>query len=286
MSRTVGIFGLGLIGMALARRLMSAGHRVIGLDPDSAREAMLVEAGGAVGTGEEVWRSDIVLSAVFSTDQLADLIGAAPILDGATCVSMSTCDPDGMAQLAAAAAKKSVTLVEAPISGTSRQVAEGTALLLLAGAPAGLDRFEDIADAISPNRDRVGAIGNGNRIKLVINLVLGLNRAAVAEGLVFAEAAGLDATQFLDIAQRSAARSEAMASKGPSMAARDFAPVGRIAQSHKDFRLIEEVAVRNGLKRLPMAGRYLELMAESLEAGEAELDNSAVYLAISRLARC
>ena len=105
---------------------------------------------------------------------------------------MSTCDPDRIAELADAARKRSIVLVEASISGTSLQVPEGTALLLLAGNPDGLDAFEKVADAISPNRERVGAVGNGNKTKLAINCVLGLNRAAVAEGLVFTEALGLD----------------------------------------------------------------------------------------------
>ena len=65
---------------------------------------------------------------------------------------MSTCDPDEVAALEAKARFKSITLVEAPISGTSKQVQEGTALLLLAGEPRGLDAFESIADAMSSMR--------------------------------------------------------------------------------------------------------------------------------------
>lgn len=285
MVRTVGIFGLGLIGMALASRLLDAGHRLLGFDVDPARGALLRDKGGVPSDPAGLWQSDILLSAVFSTDQLAEIIRDAPEGTGRVLVTMSTCDPDEVAALEATARAKGITLVEAPISGTSKQVAQGTALLLLGGDPAGLDAFEQIADAISPNRERVGAIGDGNRTKLAINCVLGLNRAAIAEGLVFAGALGLDPATFLDTALRSAARSDVMAAKGPLMVARDFTPLGRISQSKKDFALIRDMAARNGFGKLPMVTRYLEMMEDSEAAGEGGLDNSAVLRAVERMAK-
>lgn len=285
MTKTIGMFGLGLIGMALADRLLAAGHSVIGHDIDAARGALLAEKGGRPAAPEDVWQADILLSAVFSTDQLADIIADAPEDTNKVLVTMSTCDPDHVAELETKARDRAITLVESPISGTSKQVQQGTALLLLAGDAHGLDRFEEIADALSPNRERVGPIGAGNKTKLAINCILGLNRAAVAEGLVFAEALGLDPGVFLSTALRSAARSDVMAAKGPMMVARDFAPLGRIVQSHKDFRLIRDMAARNGHGNLPMVGRYLDLMAEAEDAGDGDLDNSAVYRAIARMAK-
>ncbi|WP_420011578.1 NAD(P)-dependent oxidoreductase [Tateyamaria sp.] len=209
----------------------------------------------------------------------------SPTDTGKVLVTMSTCDPDEIVALETRAKTKSITLVEAPISGTSKQVKDGTALLLLAGGPKGLDYFETIADAISPNRQRVGAIGDGNKTKLAINCVLGLNRAAIAEGLVFAQALGLDPATFLETAMASAARSDVMASKGPLMVARDFTPLGRITQSLKDFALIQDMAARNAHGQLPLVARYLDLMQDAEDAGEGGLDNSAVLLAIERMAK-
>lgn len=285
MAKTVGIFGLGLIGMALAERLLAAGHDVRGFDPDAARGSVLQDKGGVPADPASLWNCSILISAVFSTDQLAQIIADAP--DGAdkVLVTMSTCDPDEVAALAKTAVGKSITLVEAPISGTSKQVQQGTALLLLAGDPAGLDAFEEIADAISEKRERVGGIGAGNKTKLAINCVLGLNRAAVAEGLVFAQALGLEPETFLQTALNSAARSNVMAAKGPLMVARDFTPLGRMAQSKKDFDLIREMAARNGHGQLPMVARYLDLMEDAEAAGDGGLDNSAVFLAIERMAK-
>ncbi len=285
MTKTVGIFGLGLIGMALAERLLAADHQVIGFDVDEARSSLLAEKGGQPGAPVDVWKADILLSAVFSTDQLKDVIDQAPSGTDKVLVTMSTCDLDEVARLEAEARDRSIVLVEAPISGTSLQVQKGTALLLLAGDEAGLDAFEDIADAISMQRQRVGGIGNGNKTKLAINCALGLNRAAVAEALVFAQAIGLNQENFLQTALNSAARSDVMAAKGPMMAARDFTPLGRISQSQKDFKLIRELAKRHGAGNSPMVGRYLEVMENAEDAGDSDLDNSAVYLAVSRMAK-
>ncbi len=285
MAKTIGIFGLGLIGTALAERLLAAGHYVVGYDVDNSRATILQDAGGTPAEPDAVWQSDIILSAVFSTEQLADVIAASRDNTGKVLVTMSTCDPDQIIELEQTARERSIALVEAPISGTSLQVQQGTALLLLAGDPVGLDAFEEIADAISPNRERVGAIGNGNKTKLAINCVLGLNRAAVAEGLVFAEALGLDPETYLQTALGSAARSNVMAAKGPMMVERNFTPLGRIAQSQKDFKLIREMAARNGHGNMPMVNRYLEVMENAEQAGDSDLDNSAVFLAVARMAK-
>ncbi|MEP3276636.1 MAG: NAD(P)-dependent oxidoreductase [Stappiaceae bacterium] len=285
MTQSIGIFGLGLIGMAMANRLIAAGHHVNGSDPDKERCKLFSDAGGTVVSPAEIWTAPLVLSAVFSTEQLGTVIDSAPHETKSVLVSTSTCDPDQMVTLENRAERHGLTLVEAPISGTSQHVAQGTALYLLAGDSVGLDKFENIADALSPNRERVGDIGDGNRMKLAINLVLGLSRAAVAEGVVFAEALGLDPANYLRVAQRSAARSDVMASKGPKMVNRDFSPLGRIAQSHKDFRLIQEMASRHDHGGLPMVARYLEILRNADAAGESDLDNSAVFLAIGRAAR-
>ncbi|MBU2959263.1 NAD(P)-dependent oxidoreductase [Citreicella sp. C3M06] len=276
----IGLFGLGLIGSAVAARLLAAGYALRGCDPDAARGLDLERAGGTACTAPEVWQADVVFSCVFDTDQLERLIDGAPQA-GCTLVSLSTCDPDRMQGLADKAAQKGITLIEMPVSGTSRALANGSALLLIAGCKDTAARIDPILSAICANRLHVGGIGNGNRAKLAINLVLGLNRAALAEGMVFANALGLSSQEFLDMARVSAARSDVMDAKGPLMVARDFTPQGRIAQSLKDFTLIAERGAARG-QGLPFANRYLEMMRDAVAQGEGDLDNAAVLLPIER----
>lgn len=281
LPETIGLFGLGLIGCALAGRLIAVGVTVRGFDPDPNCMAQLDMLGGQPMSADQIWGADCVISAVFSTDQLAQLIDQAPVSNSATIISVSTCDPSLMPGIAEAAARKGYDLIEAPISGTSADLAGGDAILLVAGDGAIADGLAPVFEVLSRAHFHVGVIGNGNRAKLAINLVLGLSRAAVAEGVVFAKAVGLDPADFLDLALQSAAASKVMASKGPKMVAREFTPLGRVTQSAKDFRLIYEQALRAG-QGLPMAQRYLEVVADSLAQGEGDLDNSAVILAIER----
>ena len=278
---TIGLFGLGLIGCAIAGRLIEAGLTVRGFDPEPEAMTHLETIGGQPVSADEVWHGSTVLSAVFDTDQLAGLIADAPEGQGGRLVSFSTCDPARIPEIAAAAADKGLDLIEAPISGTSADLAGGNAILLVGGEVSIAADLAPLFEILARAHYHMGAVGNGNRAKLAINLVLGLNRAALAEGIVFAKAVGLDPGRFLELAQVSAAASAVMGSKGPMMVERDFEPLGRITQSAKDFGLIHATATRAG-QGLPLAKAYLEILNDSFAHGEEQLDNSAVLLAIER----
>jgi 3-hydroxyisobutyrate dehydrogenase-like beta-hydroxyacid dehydrogenase len=229
-----------------------------------------------------------ILLAVYDTGQVeAALEGpeglAVAPRDGPSSlfVSVSTCDPDRIAALGERLAHHDVTLLECPLSGTSEQVARGDGVGLVAGDEAKAAEIGDILAAICKRHYFVGALGNGNRAKLAVNLILGLNRAALAEGLVFAERLGLPLTPFLEVAKGSAAYSQIMDIKGAKMIAADFEPHGKIAQSYKDFALMLKGARELG-QALPLATVYADLMKGCLAAGEGEWDNSAVIAEIRR----
>jgi 3-hydroxyisobutyrate dehydrogenase-like beta-hydroxyacid dehydrogenase len=279
---TIGIFGLGLVGLAAAERLLAGGMRVIGYDPVPQRNNLLAQAGGVAADTAAIWmQADPVIAAVFDTEQVADIIEQASENTGKRLVVFSTCDPNRMADLGGQAEAKSIKLIEAPLSGTSRQLACGDAVFLVGGdAPtiAGLSRIFAI---LGRAHHHVGELGDGNRTKLAINLILGLNRAALAEGLVFAEQIGLAPAQFLELARGSAAASKVMDSKGPLMVAGEFAPQGRVSQSVKDFNLMRDAALACG-QQLPFAELYLTLMQDCIDHGEADLDNAAIIKALAR----
>lgn len=176
LPQTAGLFGLGLIGQAVAGRLISAGVAVTGHDPDAAVMERLEAAGGRAVAPEEVWKADVVISAVFSTDQLAGLIESAPQVNAGRLISLSTCDPDQMPGFAGAAAARGWELVESPVSGTSADLAAGNAILLVGGDGNTAAELAPLFGALARAHHHVGATGNGNRAKLAINLILGLSR--------------------------------------------------------------------------------------------------------------
>jgi 3-hydroxyisobutyrate dehydrogenase-like beta-hydroxyacid dehydrogenase len=144
------------------------------------------------------------------------------------------------------------------------------------------ERASAVLDAIVPRRHHIGEVGNGSRAKLAVNLILGLNRAALAEGLVFAARLGLDPLRFLEVARGSAAYSQVMDVKGEMMARRQFEdPQSRVDQSLKDFTLMLEQARGKG-QALPFASLYAQMMEDCVASGEASWDNAAILEAIAR----
>jgi len=288
---TVGLIGTGLMGTACARRLSGAGFDLLGYDVDAAKLAGLKQHGvRAAGSLREIAQTcRKVVLAVFDTGQVEDVIegpqgllsalpAGAPAL---TVICVSTCDPDRISALVARLPANRVRYVEASISGSSDQAARGEGLGLIGGESAAIDEARDVLEAIVPRRRLLGPVGSGGRAKLAINLILGVNRAALAEGLVFAERLGLDPEAFLAVARDSAAYSQVMDIKGAKMVKGEFSPQGFVSQSLKDFTLMGEQAKSRG-QRLPLAEIYTSLMQGCVAQGEGELDNAAIINEIRR----
>jgi 3-hydroxyisobutyrate dehydrogenase-like beta-hydroxyacid dehydrogenase len=279
----VGLVGVGLIGEVYARRLVAAGLAVIGFDVDAAKNEKLASLGARAGTLPEIARdADPIVLAVFNTDQVEDVVERAllPAAAGKIVICTSTCDPDRIAALGARVAGK-LRFLEAPVSGTSEQVRQGDGVGLVGGDAEVAAAAAPVLDALFPKRFHVGKVGDGGRAKLAVNLILGLNRMALAEGLVFAERIGLDPAAFLKVARESAAASQVMDTKGQKMVRGDFAPQGYVRQHLKDVHLMLDQARKVG-QQLPL----LEVHADALEAcirhGEGDRDNSIVIEEIRR----
>jgi 3-hydroxyisobutyrate dehydrogenase-like beta-hydroxyacid dehydrogenase len=287
-STPVAIVGLGLMGEVYAQRLLDAHIPVIGFDVDPARRARLSEIGGhAVGTIAELAKpARCIIIAVFSTDQVEDVIEnhLLPALGDKSnkiVLCMSTVDPDRVAALADRVIPRGIRYLDVPVSGTSDQVRRGDGVALIGGDPKNADEVAPVFDALFARRFHVGKIGDGGRAKLAVNLILGLNRLALAEGLVFAERLGLDPAAFLEVAKGSASYSQVMDTKGLKMVRGDFSPEGRVKQTLKDAHLMLEQGVAIG-QPLKMLEVHADVLEACVKAGEAELDNSAIINEVRR----
>jgi 3-hydroxyisobutyrate dehydrogenase-like beta-hydroxyacid dehydrogenase len=298
----IGLIGLGLVGSALGARLVDAGFEVLGYDRSPAASDAWQRAGGRTATSlPELGEScpQIVL-AVFDTAGVLDVIeGPAGILSlglpeaaGSSApaaqaklrafIDCSTGDPAILEALAARLAARSLDFIEAPLSGSSQQIAAGRATMLLGGDTTAIERHGALLQALSPQRLHVGGAGMGARAKLATNLVLGLNRAALAEGLVFAEKLGMTPATFLELVLATPARSEAALAKGERMVRGDFMPAqSRIHQHLKDLQLMLEAARATG-QRLPLTETHAALLRAALAAGDGELDNAAIVRQLRR----
>lgn len=279
----VGVIGLGLLGGAIARRLLAAGHTVLGCDIDQARVASLAGAGLEPADITAIaQRCGRIVLAVFTSAQVGEvaeqLYAAA---SSGLLICTTTCDPSGSTVHGERAQVCGWRYVEAPLSGTSAQVLAGDGVGLIAGDAAAIDKAADLFDTICPRWHKVGAVGDAGRAKLAVNLILGLNRLALAEGLVLAQRQGLDGAAFLAIARDSAAYSQVMDTKGEKMLQRDFSPEGRAEQTLKDVRMMLAEAGRLG-QPLPLLAVHQAVLEACVEHGEGALDSSVVIEEIRR----
>lgn len=282
-STPVGLIGLGLMGEVYARRLVAAGLSVIGYDVDAAKNARLEQLGARAGSLTDIARDcEPIVLAVFNTDQVEDVVehSLLPAASGKIVLCTSTCDPDRIAALGARVAGR-LRFLEVPVSGTSEQVRQGDGVGLIGGDAAIAAAAAPALDALFPRRFHIGKIGDGGRAKLAINLILGLNRLALAEGLVFASRLGLDPAAFLEVARASAAASQVMDTKGPKMVAGNFAPEGRARQTLKDTQLMLDQARKVG-QQLPLLEVHADVLRACLRHGEGERDNSIVIEEVRR----
>ncbi len=285
-TKKVGVIGLGLIGTSLAKRLLAAGFAVHGYDVRAERNENLIKLGGnACETPRAVAQAcNTTVLAVFNTDQVEAVLESADgaqFSSGQIVICTSTCDPDRIEALVKRVAARGIRFLESPLSGNSDQIAKGNGVALVGGERATMDEAMPVLNALCKQSYHLGQAGSGGRAKLAINLVGGLNRAVMAEGLAFAESMGLELTNFLEVMKGSAVYSRAMDTRGMKMVERDFTPHAWLTQSLKDFKLMHEVSQRVG-QQLPLAKLYTELVESCIAHGEGKLDNSVVIQELRR----
>jgi 3-hydroxyisobutyrate dehydrogenase-like beta-hydroxyacid dehydrogenase len=286
---TIGLIGLGLVGQALAQRLLAQGWAVLGHDLREEARAAFAERGGTpAGHAREVGqRCETVVLAMFET---RDVLAVAEAPDGLlasgtkvhTLIDVSTGTPELLVTLAERLRACGVAFIEAPLSGSSQQIEAGEATQLLGGDAEAIARVQAVLEALSPRRIHVGPAGMAAKAKLATNLVLGLNRAVLAEGFAFAQTLGIAPETFLQLVLATPARSDAAAIKGPMMVAERFEPQSRIRQHLKDVTLMLQGAQAAG-QPLPLSEAHARLMQAAIEAGDGELDNAAIVRQWRRL---
>jgi 3-hydroxyisobutyrate dehydrogenase-like beta-hydroxyacid dehydrogenase len=283
--RPVGLIGVGLLGTEIAQRLLKGGVGLVGFDLDAARLDALRAISGVVaaGAGDVFARCDRILLSLPSHQEVNALLAAnaAALRRGQTIIDTTTGDPASAEKLAADLAARGIVYLDATVSGSSAQVRAGTAVMMVGGDAAAFGACADIFSLLTSAAFHTGASGTGAKMKLVTNLVLGLNRAVLAEGLALAGALSLDPALALAIMQRSPAYSRAMDSKGAKMIRGDFSPEARLSQHLKDVRLIVESGTAAGLP-MPLSRVHRELLEAAEAAGLGALDNSAIIRVLAQ----
>lgn len=283
----IGCIGLGLLGLALSERLLAAGWTVRGFDIDPERQSEHTSRGGIVLESEAAVADSNLLLLSLPTSEIVESVLAnieGSLTPGQTVVDTTTGAPDSVEQIGRRLAERGVDYLDATIGGSSQQARDGEAIIMCGGEQSAFDRCRPLFDALARQTFHLGPCGSGSRMKLVLNLVLGLNRAVLGEGLAFAQACGIDAAVALDVLKAGPAWSQVMDTKGEKMLTCNFEPQARLAQHLKDVRLILAVG-RPADATLPLSELHEQLLDELVQSGNGDLDNSAVIRAFQGIDR-
>ena len=280
----LGYVGVGLMGLPMVKRLISRGHSVTAYDivREKTEAARAAGATAAQSPAEAATGAEVVLLNLPTTEAVEQAVfgerGVASALKPPQVViDFSTVKVDkGKAFGEKLRAKTGCGWVDAPVSGGPPASGSGTLTIMAGGEAAEIARVQPLMADNAGRFTHVGPPGAGLVAKMINQLIVGCGYAVMAEALVLAEAAGIDAARIPDCLAGGHADGSLLQKLYPRMVKRDFAPQGYARQLQKDLEMVNELA--GGMKApVPMMGEALSLYRMLVHRGHSELDAAAVY---------
>ena len=276
----IGLIGLGLVGTAVSVRLNEYGFEVLGYDVRTdLPEGVTVCSGPA----EVFSLCERVILCLPTSEVVAEVVNGSQehLRSGQIVIDTGTGSPNQMEQIHNDLKAVGVSYLEATIAGSSHLLRNKKAPLFTAGEKSIIDQQSDLFDSITDKNFYLGEFGKATRFKLVHNLLIGLHRAVLAEGLQFAESLGFDSQESLSILKQTTASSGVMKTKGERMATRDYeVPQALVSQHMKDVKLILEESEKSGAI-VPLSALQKELLEAVERSGLGSVDNSAIMEAVN-----
>ncbi|CAN7488892.1 NAD(P)-dependent oxidoreductase [Variovorax paradoxus] len=289
----IAVVGVGIMGSAIARRLLECGHAVSVFDPDKAKvQALQAQGAHAAPTAADAAAaSDFVITslnaaavverALFGENGVAD----APADARRLVIDMSSIDPPSTRRLAQTLRERTgMGFVDAPLSGGAPKALLGQLTVMAGGSVEDVTRARAVMDSLCANYTHMGESGAGQTTKLVNQLLCAIGFQAVAEAVRIAEAGGVDASKLPAALAGGRADSQILREFGPKMAARDYTPTGRIDNMLKDLEAVQGFAQGQRLP-LPLAGIVSELHRTFVAAGLGPEDTAAMMRQFDGYAR-
>ncbi|MFQ3645990.1 MAG: NAD(P)-dependent oxidoreductase [Anaerolineae bacterium] len=290
MAETLGFIGLGIMGRGMTRNLLKAGYSVHVWNRTAARMDELAADGAQPTTSPAALAAgcDVIFVCVSDTpDVEAVVLGDGGLIHGARAgslvVDMSTISPQATRQIAAQLAERGVGFLDAPVSGGSEGAARGTLSIMVGGDAAHFQRALPYFQAMGKTITHMGAVGSGQLVKLVNQILVVVNMLAVSEALVFAQAGGLDLEKTIQAVAGGAAGSWMLSNRGTQAIVRDFRPGFTIDLQQKDLRLVLEAADELGVPAIATS-LVFHLYRTLQRDGLGDQGNHALIMALERLA--
>jgi 3-hydroxyisobutyrate dehydrogenase len=278
----VALFGLGIMGSGMARRLLGAGFP-LAVYNRSAEKAEAVRQEGAevaasprdAAKGVDIAISMVADDGASRSTWLGELGAVAALPPGAVLIESSTLTVDWVRELAAAAAAQGCELVDAPVTGSKAHAQSGELNFLVGGSAAALEKARPVLAAMGKNIVHVGPTGSGAMLKLINNFLCAVQAVSTGEALALIEKSGLDRDKTIEVLSAGAPGSPMLKTMFARMTSGDYTPNFRLALMAKDVGYAMKEGEQNGVP-LTTAATALAAFQRALAAGNGDKDFSVV----------
>ena len=290
MTVSVGFIGLGNMGNPMAVNVLKAGFPMTVFDRNPQTMENLVHSGAqtAASAKQVVESTEVVLTSLPGSPEVEEVYLAPGGLvelakPGSVLVDLSSVLPSTPRKIEPRARARGVNYLEAPVSGGVTGARAATLAIMTGGDAAILERVRPILRAIGPNIYHVGAVGAGNTVKAINNMMSSVNSLAMMEGMVLGVKAGLDLKMLYEIVKASSGNSNALAKAPRNLIPRNFEPGFKVELMNKDLETFNTIAreLHVPVSFSNIAQRYQQA---ALAAGLGEQDTTVIYTLIERLA--
>jgi 3-hydroxyisobutyrate dehydrogenase len=279
----VALLGLGVMGGGMASRLLAAGFPLAVYNRNRVKADALAAAGARVGLSprDAATGADIVVAMVADDEAsrtvwLGDEGALAGIAPGALLIESSTLSVTWVRELAAAAIRAGAELIDAPVTGSRPQAANGELRFLVGGSPEALEKARPVLSAMGRDVVLIGPTGSGALMKLINNYMCGVQAIAFAEGLNLIERSGLDRDKAVDVLLNGAPGSPLVKTMAQRMLGQTYTPPNfNMRLMVKDLVYAQREGTRVGAL-LDSAAPALALFARAIGEGRSEQDFSSV----------
>jgi 3-hydroxyisobutyrate dehydrogenase len=284
MSETIAFVGVGRMGANMARCLKEKGFNVaavfdlqreiaekLAAELGCAAPSTLTEVTAGASVVITVVTDDAAMRNIFATEGDSLLTGA----EGTLFINCATITPSVHEEIEKLAASAGAQSLEACMASSITQAREGTLYLMCAGEKAAFERGRDILKAISASMRYIGKAGQAARVKALVNMVMNINTASLAEGLGLGASLGLDLTMLREVFSQTGANSRVLETDGEDMQNRDHACYFSAAHAAKDSGIALDLAAEKGLI-LPLAAATKAQYDSMISKGLGELDKSGI----------
>jgi 2-hydroxy-3-oxopropionate reductase len=291
MKKKVGFIGLGIMGKPMAMNLLKAGFNLVVFSRSKRPVEDLVKekALSANSPKEVAERSEVIITMLPDSPEVQEVIlgkdGVVQgIKPGSVVIDMSSINPLVTQEIAKALKVKEVEMLDAPVSGGEMGAVQGTLAIMVGGEEKVFNDCMEIFKAMGKNIVHVGGIGAGGFVKLVNQIIVALNIAAVGEAFTLGAKAGLDPQVIYQAIRGGLAGSSVLETKAPMIFGRNFKPGFKVRLHQKDLKNALSTAKDLGVP-LPLTSLVQQILISLMTDGRGDEDHSALATFFEKMAR-